>query len=36
MQRASDNITRFYSLDALRGIAALTVIFWHWQHFLRP
>ena len=25
---------RFYSLDVLRGVAALTVVFWHWQHFL--
>jgi peptidoglycan/LPS O-acetylase OafA/YrhL len=24
---------RLYSLDALRGVAALVVIFWHWQHF---
>ena len=24
---------RFYSLDVLRGTAALTVVFWHWQHF---
>lgn len=24
---------RFFSLDALRGLAALTVVFWHWQHF---
>jgi peptidoglycan/LPS O-acetylase OafA/YrhL len=24
---------RLYSLDALRGLAALTVVFWHWQHF---
>src|SRR6185436_6252250 len=24
---------RFYSLDALRGVAALGVVFWHWQHF---
>lgn len=24
---------RFYSLDALRGLAALSVVFWHWQHF---
>jgi peptidoglycan/LPS O-acetylase OafA/YrhL len=24
---------RFYSLDALRGVAALSVVFWHWQHF---
>jgi peptidoglycan/LPS O-acetylase OafA/YrhL len=23
----------FYSLDALRGLAALSVVFWHWQHF---
>jgi peptidoglycan/LPS O-acetylase OafA/YrhL len=23
----------FYSLDALRGLAALGVVFWHWQHF---
>jgi peptidoglycan/LPS O-acetylase OafA/YrhL len=25
---------RFFSLDVLRGLAALTVVFWHWQHFL--
>ena len=24
---------RFYGLDALRGVAALSVVFWHWQHF---
>jgi peptidoglycan/LPS O-acetylase OafA/YrhL len=24
---------RVYSLDALRGVAALAVVFWHWQHF---
>lgn len=24
---------RFYSLDVLRGVAALSVVFWHWQHF---
>jgi peptidoglycan/LPS O-acetylase OafA/YrhL len=23
----------FYALDALRGLAALGVVFWHWQHF---
>jgi peptidoglycan/LPS O-acetylase OafA/YrhL len=23
----------FYSLDILRGLAALSVVFWHWQHF---
>jgi peptidoglycan/LPS O-acetylase OafA/YrhL len=28
------NIPRhFYSLDALRGLAALGIIFWHWPHF---
>lgn len=24
---------RFFSLDVLRGLAALCVVFWHWQHF---
>jgi len=24
---------RVYSLDVLRGLAALSVVFWHWQHF---
>lgn len=24
---------RFYSLDLIRGLAALSVVFWHWQHF---
>lgn len=24
---------RLYSLDALRGLAALAVVVWHWQHF---
>jgi peptidoglycan/LPS O-acetylase OafA/YrhL len=24
---------RLHSLDALRGVAALAVVFWHWQHF---
>ncbi len=24
---------RFYSLDVIRGLAALSVVFWHWQHF---
>lgn len=24
---------RLHSLDALRGLAALTVVFWHWRHF---
>lgn len=25
--------SRFHSLDILRGIAALSVVFWHWQFF---
>jgi peptidoglycan/LPS O-acetylase OafA/YrhL len=25
--------TRFYSLDVLRGLAALAVVLYHWQHF---
>jgi peptidoglycan/LPS O-acetylase OafA/YrhL len=24
---------RLYSIDALRGVAALGVVLWHWQHF---
>ena len=24
---------RLYSLDAVRGLAALTIVIWHWQHF---
>lgn len=24
---------RLYSLDAFRGLAALTIVLWHWQHF---
>lgn len=24
---------RLFSLDVLRGVAALAIIFWHWQHF---
>ncbi len=24
---------RLYSLDALRGVGALAIVFWHWQHF---
>ena len=27
---------RFHSLDVLRGIAALSVVLWHWQHFFAP
>jgi peptidoglycan/LPS O-acetylase OafA/YrhL len=26
-------LKRLYSLDALRGAAALSVVLWHWQHF---
>jgi peptidoglycan/LPS O-acetylase OafA/YrhL len=26
-------ITRFYSLDVLRGIAAIAVVLYHWRHF---
>jgi peptidoglycan/LPS O-acetylase OafA/YrhL len=28
-----NRVKRLYSLDALRGIAALSVVIWHWQHF---
>lgn len=28
--------SRFYSLDVLRGVAALSVVLWHWQHFFLP
>jgi len=24
---------RFYSLDVIRGVAALAIVFWHWKHF---
>lgn len=24
---------RLYALDVVRGVAALAVVFWHWQHF---
>ena len=33
MNRHHKTAERFYSLDALRGIAALSVVFWHWPHF---
>ena len=32
-QRPPDLPSRLHSLDALRGLAALSVVFWHWQHF---
>lgn len=25
--------SKLYSLDVLRGIAAISVVFWHWQHY---
>lgn len=28
--------SRFYSLDVLRGVAALSVVLWHWQSFFLP
>jgi peptidoglycan/LPS O-acetylase OafA/YrhL len=30
---AENPVKRLHSLDALRGLAALGVVFWHWQHF---
>lgn len=33
MTTATIGPRRFYSLDVLRGLAALGVVFWHWQHF---
>lgn len=33
MNRYRNTVERFHSLDALRGIAALSIVFWHWQHF---
>lgn len=30
MPKAPD---RIFTLDVLRGLAALSVVFWHWQHF---
>ncbi|MBH3390246.1 acyltransferase [Pseudomonas putida] len=33
MPAASKPAERLYTLDTLRGIAALSVVFWHWQHF---
>ena len=33
MNRYRNTVERFHSLDALRGIAALSLVFWHWQHF---
>jgi peptidoglycan/LPS O-acetylase OafA/YrhL len=33
MSSTRGSLQRLYTLDALRGIAALAVVFWHWQHF---
>ncbi|MCW3096578.1 MAG: putative O-acyltransferase, transrane [Chthonomonadaceae bacterium] len=33
MTEVCEKPKRFYSLDVLRGIAALCVVLWHWQHF---
>ena len=33
MSAAPAPVSRLYTLDALRGVAALAVVFWHWQHF---
>src|ERR1700761_1333856 len=30
--RMSEPASRLHSLDALRGVAAVSVVFWHWQH----
>lgn len=32
-ERALARPERLYSLDVLRGLAALAVVFWHWRHF---
>ncbi|MDX1933293.1 MAG: acyltransferase [Capsulimonadales bacterium] len=29
----SNRPERFYSLDVLRGVAALSIVVWHWKHF---
>ncbi|MFJ4157060.1 acyltransferase family protein [Pseudomonas sp. NPDC089752] len=33
MTAPATSAERLYTLDTLRGIAALCVVFWHWQHF---
>lgn len=33
MTEPASRPARLYTLDALRGLAALCVVFWHWQHF---
>lgn len=29
----SDGVSRYYLLDALRGVAAFAILLWHYQHF---
>jgi peptidoglycan/LPS O-acetylase OafA/YrhL len=36
MNRADYKPERYDTIDALRGIAALSVVFWHWQWFYCP
>ncbi|MBD8729759.1 acyltransferase family protein [Pseudomonas sp. CFBP 13710] len=33
MTASPPSAARLYTLDTLRGLAALCVVFWHWQHF---
>ncbi|HEY5048545.1 MAG TPA: acyltransferase [Rhizomicrobium sp.] len=33
MKSSAFKAKRLYSIDALRGMAALAVVVWHWQHF---
>ena len=33
MSQPIKSLDRLYSLDILRGLASLCVVFWHWQHF---
>ncbi|EKG42854.1 O-acyltransferase, putative [Pseudomonas syringae pv. avellanae str. ISPaVe013] len=33
MSKNVNGNARLYTLDVLRGVAALSVVFWHWQHF---
>ncbi len=34
--RVANGPARFHALDVLRGLAALSVVLWHWQHFFLP
>lgn len=33
MPRDAGSVDRLYSLDVMRGLAAMSVVLWHWQHF---